>query len=329
MKRFKDSKQINNLVIAAAPTPPPLTGKLPKDPGFLNFKLPLFLWDTKFKSLGLDSTGAPILDADASNKIQAAVAAVLGKKGLDEQIATGVQLVGGVTGTGFAITKILASQSPEWAYLIPAVGIATALSALYIHLKPGIRRDLIKSVPHIEDTLKNIQTKQYLVEETVGKRAPTVKPYTLPQIAAQLANTSPDGGRWTQGNIVRQFKNADDVDKINLMLKHQKLSDIRDALMSAGAIPSSAVATALGYGIGLAIYAGAEQERQQAFQAAASDTRVKEDPTPASKSELTRDMIKVPGYGFQKYTETRELKNGITEYFVPVPPPGKWYRKGN
>ena len=321
MKRFKDSKQINNLVIAAAPTPPP------KPPKFLNIKGldNLFYWQKEFKSLGLDSSGAPILDPDAVNQIKAAVSAVQGKYGTDEKVALGVQLVG----SAFSITKTLLSQSPEWSIFIPAIGVATIVSGAYLSLKPGRRKALIQKVPHFEDTLKNITTKKYDIEETVGTRVPIVKSYTLPQIAEQLGSTQPVNGIWTQGKIQRKFKNPDDVEKINQMLDHQKLSDMRDALMSAGAIPSSIVGTALGYGIGMMIYRSAEANREKAFQAAAPDIRVKEDPTPASKDEITYGMIPVPGYGFQKYTETRELKNGITEYFVPVPPPGKWYRKGN
>jgi hypothetical protein len=111
------------------------------------------------------------------------------------------------------------------------------------------------------------------------------------------------------------------------MLQHQHMSEARDAVRSAAVVPGSLAATALGYAAGLYIHNYQENARQQSYKAAAPDMRVKQDSAPASKSELTRDMIPVPGYGFQRYTETRELKNGITEYFVPVT--GKWYRKGN
>jgi hypothetical protein len=322
MRRFKDSKEINNIVIAAG------TGsktKIPKSPGFLK-KPSLLYWDTKFKSLGVDATGAPILDPKAKERIESAMNAVKGKAGLDEQITQGVSVLSGVTGAGIGIFKILASQSAEWAYMVPALAAATIISGLFLKLKPGDRARLIKKIPHIEDTLVNIQSKKYKVEETIGNKTPNVVQYTLPQILSQLINAgeSFDGGVWMNGKVSRKFADSTEVDKINHMLQHQHMSEARDAVRSAAVVPGSLAATALGYAAGMFIHNYQENARQQGYKAAAPDITVKKDSAPASKSELTRDMIKVPGYGFQRYTKTRELKNGITEYFVPVT--GKWYR---
>jgi len=330
MRRFKDSKQINNLVIAAAPMATVQAQKFLKGLG----GFPPFFWDTKFKSLGLDSTGAPILDPLAKHRIDSAIKAVTEKKGLDEDLAFGASLLTGIPALGLTVVKAVASASPEWQNLSGAIVAATALSAFLAKAKPWARKQLILMYPHVEDTLKNIKEKEYMVSETLGSKVES-EPYTLEQILQQLTTSGAKlrGGVWTvpaaKGNrvISRQFQNADDVDKINHMLKHQNLSEWRDALASANVIPASMGITALGYKWWMSIHDGQENARAKAFQAEAPDIRVKQDPTPASKDEITNRMIPVPGSGFQRYTETRELKNGIIEYYVPAF--GKWIRKGN
>lgn len=325
MKRFKDSKQINNLVIAAAPTPPP------KPPKFLKGTWP-FVFDTKHKPI-VDSNGVPVLDPRAKDRIDSAVKAVTNKYGLDEKLAFGVSAVTGIPSFGTFIVKTVAAASPEWQYLAGALAIASGLSAGWLTAKPWIRSLLIAAYPHVEDTLKNIQYKKYNVSETIGS-VTNIEEYTLQEILDQLTASGAKfkDGVWTvpadanNPAISRQFENADDVDKINHMLRHQRLSDIRDMLASGGILPASMGITGVGYKWWMSSHNAKEKAQTKAFQAAAPDIRVKEDQTPASKDEITSGMIPVPPFGFQRYTKTRELKNGIIEYYVPAF--DKWYRKG-
>jgi hypothetical protein len=323
MKRFKDSKEINNIVIAAGSGQ---KTKIPKSPGFLE-KPSLFYWDTKFKSLGLDATGAPILDPKAVERIESAIKAVKGKAGLDEQITQGVNILGGVTGAGIGIAKILASQSAEWQYMVPALAAATILSGLYLKLKPLDRARLIRKIPHIEDTLVNIQSKKYKVEETIGNKNPIITEYTLPQILSQLNSAGTfEGGVWVTGKASRKFADSTDVDKINHMLQHQHLSEIRDAVASVSAVPAALVTTALGYGGGMAIQNEREKARIKEYQKATKDIKVTA-PPPATKSEITEGMVRVPGKGYQRYTDIREKSDGSYEYYVPVIK--AWVKEGN
>jgi hypothetical protein len=254
MKRFKDSKQINNLVIASGPTPP--SGKFPKDPGFLKKTSPIF-WNTRIKPIEKSpTTGAGLIRSDAPKYIQSALNAVQAKSGFDERLNIGVALTSAAT-TGFGALKSLGSYAGEFTYFLPAISLASIMVAAYMKAKPSLRAYLIGKIPHIEDTLNNIENKTYRIIEENSLGSVGLGQYTLPQIAKQISQGTLSDGVWTNANgVKRQFENASDVQNINLMLQHQKVSEIRDALMSFGALPVTLA------GIGVASSLG--QKKMQA-----------------------------------------------------------------
>lgn len=317
MKRFKDTNEINNVKTAAVPPGPGgKTTKLPKSPGFLTDPSILF-WDTKMpKSLGTSSkTGAPLLRKDAPRLIKSALQALEAKGQLDEKISMAISIAGGAGGV-VGLIKSMGSFSPEFAYFYPAITFASALSGGYNYLKPALRARALQMVPHIEDTLKEIENKTYKIIETpVLGGTSSIREYTLPQIASQISSSSFKDGQWSNGKLKRQFENLDDVNKINHALRHQKLSDIRDALLSFGVIPASFTVAGLAAG---GIYNHIQSEFEKGKEERAQKIQETKAPPTAPKQDITEGYVKVPNMGYQKYTRIRELKDGTYEYFVPT-----------
>ncbi len=317
MKRFKDTNEINNVKTAAVPPGPGgTTTKLPKSPGFLT-NPSLFYWDTKMpKSLGKSSkTGAPLLRKDMVRSIQSARRALEGKAQLDEQISFALSLTG-TGGSLFGMLKSIGSNFPEFTYFLPAITGATTMSAIYQHLKPAKRAELLARIPHTEDTIKEIEDKTYRIIETpVGGGAPNIENYTLPQIAAQLRSSKLKDGQWINDKFKREFENLDDVNKINHALHHQNMSDLRDGLMSFGAIPAALATAGM---INAVVYNRMQSGFEKGKEGRAQQIQEIKAPPTAPKQDITEGYVKVPNMGYQKYTRIRELKDGTYEYFVPT-----------
>ena len=312
MRRFKDTS-INREATASG-IPPGLQK-------FLNKFAPLD--PNKFKSLGKDPlTNAPILNKNAPSMLKSAIDTVKGKAGLDEQLVQKTSIFAGAGGVAWSGVQAILSQSREWAYLIPAIGMVAGLATVYAKAKPAIRRYLIELYPHHVDTLKKIETQKYsVIEQGIkpGART-TANEYTLPEILVHWNQPGgmPDGGQWKNDGKLIKFAYQSDVDMLNQMLDHQKWSNFRDVLMSIGALPASAFAVGMGYNAVLKMLDKKFDENPNRVKA--NEIMRQTTVQPQQEREQTLEgFTKIPGReGYFKYDKNNsEERSDGTYYYVP------------
>jgi hypothetical protein len=312
MRRFKDTS-INREATAS--------GLPPRLQKILNNLAPLD--PNKFKSKGKDPlTNAPILDRKAPSLLKSAIDTVKGKSGIDEQIVRTTSIVGGVGGVAWSGLQAILSQSREWAYLIPAIGMVAGLSAWYAKAKPGLRQWLIELYPHHVDTLKKIETKNYSVLEQEIKPGarPDFNEYTLPEILEHWNKPGgmPAGGQWKNNGKLIKFADQSEVDRLNQLFRHQYWSNFRDTMMSIGAIPASAFAVGMGYNAVLKMLD--EKFDENPNRAKANEILRETTVQPQQEREQTLEgHTKIPGReGYFKYDKNNsEERSDGTYYYVP------------